>query len=473
MKRKIASLLVLLLITLNILGSRQIKNTYSATLDPSLDYTIKLKVYFNGSVLAESTGEFVSPNPNMMRTTASVNFTATENSVVVHHRVSILLPSEFSFIGLSGNGSYAHGSASVKVTIQQPFPDMEDASAQFDINRTVITATANTTAVYGGLLGLNNDTVKALIDSLEAGGLNQTYVNSTVYAPTNGKIECTKLTINVVNGTSSAFITLSLRLEGDIFLGLVCLAANLTGQPFPSPGQQATISSMIDNALNTVVNSSFIISSDMHGEVVFFGTTYLAETFDSDLNQLKNQVLENFLTGITGYTFLHSTNLRVSNMSITYSGDTSGQSWKVRWLFMNPPVNKLNATDFDIPGLFEALGGLGLPSNNLTFTIEGDSNSTHHVVVIIPLGAPPPVVNDSATWRNVMLGNLEGIRFRIAPILAPPFLIFSYNTMLWFASLTGVTAFVIVLSAMYRRRFALKQPEPAGPITRSDEQPKK
>jgi len=473
MKRWTASALILLLVVLNVSTFKQIKNVDSAPSDPSLNYAIRLKVYFNGSILVESTGELVSPNPNMTSISASANFTKSGDSVVVHHRATMLLPSDFSFVGVSGSGTYANGSASMEMTIQQPFPDFEDTSARIDLNRTVIAATANTTAVYGGLLGLNNETLKVMIDVLKLGGLNQSYVNSTIYGYAGGKVECTDLTINVVNGTSSAFISFSARFEGDVFLGLVYMVANLTGQPYPSPGQEATISSMIDDALDMVISSSFTISSNSEGELVFIGITYLVGTFDNDLTDLKNQVLLDFLSGLPGFDFLHLTDLQASNMSVAFSSDSTGSSWRLKWLFVNPPVEILNATDFDIPELFVALGGMNLPSENLTFTIDGESNLTRRVIVVVPGGVPLPDTNASATWHNVPFASLEGVWFRIAPALPPPFFIFSYDTMLWFTALSGVTSFVVVLSVMYRRRFAVKQIEAAKPnIVQTDEQNK-
>jgi hypothetical protein len=206
---------------------------------------------------------------------------------------------------------------------------------------------------------------------------------------------------------------------------------------------------------------------------VFTGITYLVGTFDNDLTNLKNQVLSGFLSGLPGFDFLRLTNLRASNISVAFSSDSNGSSWKLKWLYANPQVEVLNGTDFDVPGLFVALGGLGLPSENLTFTIDGESNLTHQVTVVVPAGVQLPDTNTSATWHNVPFASLEGVWFRIVPALPPPFFVFSYDTMLWFTALSGVTSFVVVLSVMYRRRFAVKQIETAKPnIVQTDEQNK-
>ena len=475
-KEWIASGLILLLIPLSISSLKQIERIYSSSPDPSLSYSLKFKVYFNGSILAESTGESVSPNPNRTEITSSADFTKNEDVVILSMDNTILMPMEYPFFSLSGNGSYADGFASGEGTIH-PITGLplEDAVAEFNLTETRICANASGTILYETYLGyeINNETVRELIDLAQSHGANQSYANSTIYGYTGGKVECTELSIDAVNGTSSALITFSMKIEGDIFLGLVYMLAE-TGQPPPSEEQEETISSLIDDALDLVINSSFTMSYSVEGELTLESTTYFVETFDDDVTDLKDTVLANFFSGIEGVDFLHHTDFRVSNLSITYSSDPNGWSWSLKWLFLNPPIEHINATDFDIRyesiDLFDALGGLDLPSENLTFTIEGESNSTHEVVVVVPSNVTQPdvsnVSNSSVTWHDVSLGDLEDIWFRVSSVTPPvPPLILTLQDLFKFTVITGLIIVTAITVLQYR-----KGTGPAGGLSLKQEE---
>jgi len=485
MKKWIASGLIILLTFLSLSSLKQIGRTYSSSSDSSLSYSLKFKVYFNGSILAESAGESVSPNPNRTEIDSSADFTKNEDVVILRMNSTILLPSDYPFFSLSVTGSYADGFASGEVVI---YPiaglPLEDAAAEFNLTETRICVNASGTVLYETYLGfeINNETVNEMIDLAQAYGVNQSYVNSTIYGYTGGKVECTELSIDAVKGTSSAFITFSMKIEGDIFLGLVYMLTNLTGQPPLSEEQEEAISSIIDDALDLVINSSFTISYSVEGKLVLESMTYFVGTFDDDVTSLKNTVLTNFFSGIEGFDFRHNTDFRVSNLSATYSGDPDGWSWSLKWLFVNPPVEHINATDFDIRyesfDLFDALGGLDLPSENLIFTIEGESNSTHEVVVVIPLNVTQPdesnVSNSSVTWHDVSLGDLEDIWFRISSVTppAPPFIL-TLQDLFKAAVITGLIMVTVVTVFQYRKgpglagSLSLKQEEEASSNARS------
>ena len=477
MKKWIASGLILLLIPLSISSLKQIERIYSSSPDPSLSYSLKFKVYFNGSILAESIGESVSPDPNRTEITSSADFTKNEDVVILSMDNTILLPTEYPFFSLSGNGSYADGFASGEGTIH-PITGLplEDAVAEFNLTETRICANASGTILYETYLGyeINNETVRELIDLAQLHGANQSYANSTIYGYTGGKVECTELLIDAVNGTSSALITFSMKIEGDIFLGLVYMLADLTGQPPPSEEQEETISSLIDDALDLVINSSFTMSYSVEGELNLESTTYLVGTFDDDVTDLKDTVLVNFFSGIEGFDFLHHTDFRVSNLSVTYSSDADEWSWSLKWLFLNPPLEHINATDFDIRyesiDLFDALGGLDLPSENLTFTIEGESNATHEVIVIVPPNVTQPdesnASNSSVTWQDVSLGDLEDIWFRVSSVTPPvPPLILTLQDLFKFTVIAGIIMATVIMVQQSR-----KGTGPAGDLSLKQEE---
>ncbi|MCK4243458.1 hypothetical protein KAX03_01110 [Candidatus Bathyarchaeota archaeon] len=451
-------LICLLLFNVSSLG--QIEKICVSSSDVS-SQSLKIKVHFDGTLLADLAGELISPDSERPEANMIINFTKNQNLTIVREEFSVNLPTDFPYISMSGNGYYENRSISGELEINPEFGlPLENASLDFTLNETMIFANMSGTVLYETFLtyDIDNETLKEVIDELEASGLNQTYLNSTIYGPTNGKIECTELLISTVNGTSSANVTFSVKFEGDVFLGLVLMVGNLSGLPFPASGQETTISSTIDDTLDLIENSSFTITYSVEGELVIIGTTCFIETFNDDLQLLKNNILVNFFPGVEGFAFLHLTEFEMSNVTLAMSSDANGAAWSLKWLYMDPPIETINATDFDIPGLFDALGNIDGLVENLTFIIEGESNSTHVIVPVIPENVTQPDTNSSVTWYDVTLSDLEDIWFRVSSV-TPPFLwIFSYDTMLLFTSLTGVVSFVVVLSAMYRRRFLPQSP---------------
>jgi len=455
MKRLLASGTILMMVLVHFSNITMFTKIYHSSPDTSTNI-LKITTYLDGSLLAESTGEIIANDPYRPEMNGTLTFTEDNDVILIEQHVSILQLTDFPYISLDGSAFFEGKSLNGRIDVTPKFGlPLENSALDFSLNETMIHLNASGTVLYEKFLTydpIDNETIKDAIDELNNSGFNQSNINSTVYNPTGGKVECTEFSINVVNGTTSADITFSMTLSGDIYLGFILTILNLTGQSFPSAELQSIISEVIDDALDLVTNSTINLSYSTEGLLVIDVSTFLIDTFDDDLQLLKNKILANFLGGIDGFTFLHLTDVYLEDVALSFNCDSEQFSWSVNGLYMDPPVDIINATDFDIPGLFDGLSNIDPFFDNITLIMEGGRNATHAVIVVVPQGVPQPGESDSAIWVNVSLGDLEGVWFRIVSI-PPEFWMFSYNALLWFATLSSVVSFVVVLSAMYRRRF--------------------
>ncbi len=474
MKKFLTIMAVFLIVSLGISGSLRWENPTATSNpsivtspDPALSHSLKFKVHFNGSLLVEYTAENVTHDGGRPTIDGSLNFTRNGDYVSAIWKIMFPLPSpipfnvsvdttplegELSFDRLSGEGIYAGRVAegtlviypSVKLFGYITIP-MDPINMEYEINETYLSIDL-WTAIHYLPPWVNYTVVNDLLDYAKTMGFNQTFINSTVYYYSNGVLKCSDLTLNCVNAADHAEITSSVIVEGNFLEALPNILANVMG--LPSPGGAATaIASKIDAALDLVVNSSYTLSTT--GDLVTHnGTAFFVSTFDSDLTELKNDVLDEFPPAIEAekLDFLHETDLRIRGISVRYSGNPDKALFGLEGLFLQPPVHWANTTSFTIPELFTICRDI-FPENLTSFTIEGERNATHEVRVIVPPGAPTPSNQSSVTWSNVNPSQLSGVTFKIVSLA-----IFTIEDFLKLAGISGFIAMVVIVVYQYRKK---------------------
>jgi len=465
---------VFLIVSLGISGSLRWENSATTSnpsivtsSDPALNHSLKFKVQFNGSLLVEYTAENVTHDEGRPTIDGSVNFTRNGDYVSATWKTTLPLPSpipfnvsvdttplegELSFDRLSGEGTYADRVAegtlviypSVKLFEYVTIP-MDPITMEYEITESHIFIELWTAIHY--LLPLVNFTVIGnLLDYAETMGFNQTFINSTAYDYSNGVLECSDLTVNCVDAADHAEITSSVTVEGDFLEALPHIFANVTG--LPSPGDAATaIASKIDAALDLMINSLYTLSTT--GDLLTHnGTAFFVSTFDSDLTELKNDVLDEFPPAIEAeeLDFLYETDLRISGISVRYSSDPDKALYSLEGLFLQPPVHWADTTEFTIPELFTICGDI-FPENLTLLTIEGERNATYEVRVTVPPGAPEPSSQSSVTWTNVNPSHLSGVTFKIVS-----FALLTLEDIFRFTAISGLIAVVVIITHQYRKK---------------------
>jgi len=435
--------------------------------DPALSHSLKFKVHFNGSLLVEYAAENVTNDEGRPTIDGSVNFTRNGDYVSATWKITLPLPSpipfnvsvdttplegELSFDRLSGEGIYAGRVAegtlviypSVKLFGYITIP-MDPINMEYEINETCLLIEL-WTAIHYLPPWVNYTVVNDLLDYAETMGFNQTFINSTVYDYSNGVLECSNLTLNCEGAADHAEITSSVTVKGNFLEAIPHIFANVMG--LPSPGGAATaIASKIDAALDLMINSSYTASTT--GDLVTYsGTAFFVSTFDSDLTELKNDVLDEFPPDIEAeeLDFLYETDLRISGISVRYSSDPDKALYSLEGLFLQPPVHWADTTEFTIPELFTICRDI-FPENLTSLTIEGERNATHEVRVIVPPGAPEPSSQSSVTWTNVNPSHLSGVTFKIVSLA-----LLTLEDIFRFAVISGLVAVAVIITHQYRKK---------------------
>ncbi len=486
--KKCLAMAVFSLVLLGALGfSGYYEEGFTTSLDPSTtastdhawSHSLKLKVYFNGSLLVEYIGKNTTYDEGRSVIEASINFTKRPDSVLTKERVTLSFPLPISFnipidtttfegvfnLDLYGEGSYADGIADGMLII---FPSVEldlisilfdPILIKYNVTETRLCVHLNTTIYYYEPI-INYTVVKDLLNyANETMGFNQTFINSAICECSNGELECSTFKIECVNETDRATIDSSLIIEGNVIGSLPYIFANLTGLAPIEESAATAIESKIETALDWITNSSYTLTSD-DGLLTYTGTVFFVSTLDSSLSELKNSTLDDFLNdlfpdiGSEESDFLYGTDLAVSDLSIRYRSDPDEVSLDIDGLFLRPPVEWLNATDFTIPGLFNVCDGL-FTENLTTFVIEGERNSTHEVKVIIPPGAPKPSGQSSVIWTNIDLSHLSGVTFEIVS-LAPPFVL-TLQDVFSLTAITGLIVATVVMVFQYRKKSSAEE----------------
>jgi len=417
----------------------------------------------------EYTAENVTHDEGRPTIDGSVNFTRNGDYVTATWKTTLPLPSpipfnvsvdttplegELSFDRLSGEGTYADRVAegtlviypSIKLFGYITIP-MDPITMEYEITESSLSIELST-AIHYLPPWVNYTVVSDLLDYAELMGFNQTFIDSTVYDYSNGVLECSDLTVNCVDEADHAQITSSVTIEGDFLEALPNIIANLMGLPSPG-GAAEDIASKIDAALDLVVSSSYTLSTT-DNLLVHNGTAFFVSTFDSDLTELKNDVLDEFPPDIEAeeLDFLYETDLRVSGISVRYSSGPDKDLYDLKGFFLQPPVHWADATNFTIPELFTICGDI-FPENLTSLTIEGEMNATHEVSVIVPPGAPAPCNQSSVTWTNVNPSHLSDVTFKIVSLAL---LVLTLEDVFRFAAISSLITLVVIIAHQYRKK---------------------
>jgi len=457
-KKFLTIVVVFLIVSLGVSGSLLGRNSVAASnpsivtsSDPALTHSLKFKVHFNGSLLVEYAVENVTHDLSRPTIDGSINFTRNGDYVSATWRTTLPLPSpvpfsasvdttplegELSFDRLSGEGTYADRVAegtlviypSVRLLGVVTIP-MDPITMEYEITESHLSIELST-AIHYLPPWVNYTVVSDLLDYAETMGFNQTFINSTVYYYSNGVLECSDLTLNCVDAADHAQITSSVTIEGDFLEALPNI-----------------IAPKIDAALDLMINSSYTLSTT--GDLVTHnGTAFFVSTLDSDLTELKNDVLDEFPPDIEDeeLDFLYATDLRISGISVRYSSDPDKALYSLEGLFLQPPVHWVDTTEFTIPELFTICRDI-FPENLASLTIEGEGNATHEVRVIVPPGAPEPSSQSSVTWTNVNPSQLSGVTFKIVSLA-----LLTLEDIFRFTAISSLVAVVVIITHQYRKK---------------------
>jgi len=467
-------MVVFLIVSLGVSGSLLGENSAAASnpsiitsSDPALSHSLKFKVHFNGSLLVEYTVENATHDLSRPTIDGSINFTRNGDYVSATWKITLPLPSpipfnvsvdttplegELSLDRLSGEGTYADRVAegtlviypSVKLLGYITIP-MDPITMEYEITESSLSIELSTVIHYLPDW-VNYTVVSDLLDYAELMGFNQSFINSTVYYYSNGVLECSDLTLNCVDAADHAEITSSVTVDGNFLEALPHILANLLGLPSPG-GAAEDIASKIDAALDLVVSSSYTLSTT-DNLLVHNGTAFFVSTFDSDLTELKNDVLDEFPPAIEAekLDFLYETDLKISGISVRYSSDPDKALCGLEGFFLQPPVHWADTTEFTIPELFTICRDI-FPENLTSLTIEGERNATFEVMVIVPPGAPEPSSQSSVTWTNVNPSHLSGVTFKIVSLA-----LLTLEDVFRFAAISGLIAVVVIIAHQYRKK---------------------
>lgn len=446
--------------------------------------SLKFKVHFNGNLQIEYKEENTTRDEDRPTIDASINFTKKGNYVLTEEKIALPFLSFFPFnltvdtttikgifnFKMSGEGKYEDRVATGNLTIYPILTllgfieiGLDPIPMRYNVTENRLYINGSATIPYVNNI-INYTTAEALRNQIENMGLNQSYLNSTIYTLSNGILECVFPPIGCINETDFAFLNSSMTVEGNILRALPYIFANIAGLPSPEESVAMAIESAIDAALDLVMNSSYTIST-IGNLLTYSGTTFFVSTLDTDLSELKNDILDDFPPDIEEeeLDFLYETDLRISGVSITYSSGPDEATYDLKGLFLQPPVEWANATNFTIPGLFDVCG-LIFPEDLSTLIIEGVRNATHEVRAIIPPGVPEPSSQSLVTWINVNPDHLSGVTFKIVSLAAP--FIFTLQDLFKFAALAGIIMATVIMVQQSRKGIG----PAAGPSLKQEEE---
>jgi hypothetical protein len=258
-------------------------------------------------------------------------------------------------------------------------------------------------------------------------------------------------------------------------------SANIFVEFIAIPGGSATsFLAALENILNPIVKMptafDYLIQSLQNlvtGETMsltYNGTTRLvsfkstitfASNLDAQLNSIKDQYFQMILNKTAPNspqdTFLNSTSITVSKMSMQSSADLNAGTYSSSLVgtVITPPVVESSNTNFTIPGLFTTLNSTTSSNSKMNITLVGGSDPSNQVKVIVPAGIPDPTstTSNSATWMNVKnASELQDVRFEIQPLPTPFSLLGFLTSTTGFVLEAILAAAVIAGVALYARK---------------------
>jgi hypothetical protein len=287
------------------------------------------------------------------------------------------------------------------------------------------------------------------------------------------------LTVTAFNGTLTPAPDFKTAIVKIGFVGVASGAPTFVGaitnllNTLP-PALQSGLANIIQSVLNLETGETVTMTyTGTSGVVTYTSTTNYVSNLDLQLNQIKGQFFQLLfntdaaLASDPTVSFLNATSVTVSKISTKTSLDLNAgtESTSLSGLMINPKlgIGSTN-TNFTIPGLFQLLGKVPVPTPGVNITIIGGSDSSNQVKIVVPASTRPPdsTTSNSATWTNVMnASELQNVQF-VVQALPFSFLAFLTSTP-GFILEAIIAAAVIAGVALYARKRRSRMPTPLTP----------